>query len=135
MNIGAGETLAPFLFIGLVHMNNYEIMTHCNVQRSKWLEIFGMETLPVVEPFPHATFDTNGRLHHVFSLNIDSLQAGQVWRLAKRISTGDLFKAQRTIMEQGYLIDATNCELVTVEEAAPAFSLRKLIFGKVAHSF
>lgn len=103
----------------------YWVMTHNKDKRSKWMEIFDRDIVPVAFPIPDHVCDASGNERHVFNVDVARLNLLQLRKLAKHATPkgGDFWATLRDIRDNGYMIGADDCYLVTADVIRPSFSL------------
>jgi len=118
--------------------NHHFISTRSQRQRELWLDLFGLETLPVISPYPHEAMDTSGRVLVFYTLDTSRMTPMQINRLASHVGGmwgSGYVRALDRILLDGWNIDATYCELLeTAELKRPSLSIWSR-FRKLAPSF
>lgn len=92
-------------------------------QRTRWLELFGTDTLPVSSAFPQEVFYKDGRSQWIYTLDTAALGDHGCRRLAGHIAAhrwGTTFETALAEVRRGWPVDAADCELASEPLTEPA---------------
>ena len=99
----------------------FHITTKNGRQRTRWLELFGTDRLPVTNASPQEVFYKDGRSEWIYTLDTAALGDRGCRRLAAHIAAhrwGTTSESALAEVRRGWPVGADDCELVTAGRLA-----------------